>query len=157
MLFDYSKYEVLRFLLSNLAWYLEEYNFDGFRFDAVTSILYHHHGIGVGFSGNYKEYFGVHVDMEGEVYLMLANHLIHEIYPDAVTVAEDVSGMPTLCRKVDEGGLGFDYRLSMYIPDMWIKTLKEVKDENWNMGHICHSLTNRRWREKCVAYAESHD
>mmetsp|Transcript_22027 Transcript_22027/g.16408 ORF Transcript_22027/g.16408 Transcript_22027/m.16408 type:complete len:231 (+) Transcript_22027:886-1578(+) len=157
MLFDYSKYEVLRFLLSNLAFYMEEYRFDGFRFDAITSILYHHHGIGVGFSGNYKEYFGVHVDVEGIVYLMLANDLIHQINPEAITIAEDVSGMPTLCRRVDEGGIGFDYRLSMYIPDMWIKILKELKDDDWNMGHITFSLTNRRWKEKCVGYAESHD
>lgn len=118
MLFDYSKYEVIRFLLSNLAFYLEEYQFDGFRFDAVTSILYHHHGIGVGFTGNYKEYFGVHVDLDGIAYLMLANHLVHMINPNAITIAEDVSGMPTLCRRVDEGGIGFDYRLSMFIPDM---------------------------------------
>ncbi len=118
MIFDYSKYEVLRFLLSNLAFYMEEYLFDGFRFDAVTSMLYHHHGISVGFSGNYKEYFGVQVDLEGIVYLMLANSLIHEICPHAITVAEDVSGMPTLCRTVEEGGIGFDYRLNMYIPDM---------------------------------------
>ena len=120
MLFDYSKYEVLRFLLSNITFYMEEYQFDGFRFDAVTSMLYHHHGIGVGFSGNYKEYFGTHVDMDGVVYLMLANTLVHTLLPWAVTVAEDVSGMPTLCRRVDEGGIGFDYRLSMYIPDMVI-------------------------------------
>jgi len=157
MLFDYSKYEVLRFLLSNITFYIEEYQFDGFRFDAVTSMLYHHHGIGVGFSGNYKEYFGTHVDMDGVVYLMLANNLVHTLLPTAVTIAEDVSGMPTLCRRVDEGGIGFDYRLSMYIPDMWIKTIKELKDEAWNMGHIAYSLTNRRWREKCVAYSESHD
>lgn len=97
---------------------MEEYQFDGFRFDAVTSMLYHHHGIGVGFSGNYNEYFGTHVDMEGVVYLMLANDLVKHIWPQAITVAEDVSGMPTLCRRVDEGGIGFDYRLSMYIPDM---------------------------------------
>jgi 1,4-alpha-glucan branching enzyme len=35
--------------------------------------------------------------------------------------------------------------------------IKEEADENWNMGHIAHSLTNRRWREKCIAYVESHD
>jgi 1,4-alpha-glucan branching enzyme len=81
-------------------------------------MMYHHHGIGVGFSGNYKEYFGTHIDMDGIVYLMLANNLAHHILPYAITVAEDVSGMPTLCRRVDEGGIGFDYRLSMYIPDM---------------------------------------
>lgn len=118
MLFDYSKYEVMRFLLSNIAFYMEEYQFDGYRFDAVTSMLYHHHGIGIGFSGDYKEYFGTHIDIDGVVYLMLANSLVHQILPHAITVAEDVSGMPTLCRKVEEGGIGFDYRLSMYIPDM---------------------------------------
>ena len=157
MLFDYSKYEVLRFLLSNLSYFLTEFQFDGFRFDAVTSILYHHHGIGVGFSGDYREYFGTHVDLDGILYLMLANTIIHEINPAAITIAEDVSGMPTLCRQVSEGGIGFDYRLSMYIPDMWIKHLKEMQDENWNMGHIAFNLTNRRFKEKCVAYAESHD
>jgi 1,4-alpha-glucan branching enzyme len=157
MLFDYSKYEVVRFLVSNLAYFMEEFKFDGFRFDAVTSILYHHHGIGVGFSGDYREYFGPHIDVDGQVYLMLANDLIHQISSSAITIAEDVSGMPTLCRRVEEGGLGFDYRLSMYIPDMWIKHLKECQDENWNMGHIAFNLTNRRYKERCVAYCESHD
>lgn len=88
---------------------------------------------------------------------MMANQLVHAIVPSGITIAEDVSGMPTLCRKVEEGGIGFDYRLSMFLPDLWIKLLKEVPDENWNMGHIAHSMTNRRWKEKCVAYAESHD
>ena len=136
---------------------MEEYMFDGYRFDAVTSMLYHHHGIGIGFSGDYKEYFGTHIDMDGVVYLMLANELVHSISPGAITVAEDVSGMPTLCRLVSEGGIGFDFRLSMFIPDMWIKIMKELKDDDWSMGHIAHSLTNRRWKEKCVAYSESHD
>jgi len=157
MLFDYSKYEVKRFLLANLAWFLEEYKIDGFRFDAVTSILYNHHGIGRGFTGNYKEYFGMDQDVDGITYLMLANELIREISPEAITIAEDVSGMPTLCRSIKDGGLGFDYRLSMFMPDMWIKLLKETPDEHWNMGHITHSLTNRRWKEKVVGYAESHD
>lgn len=156
MLFDYSKYEVKRFLLANLAWFLDEYNVDGFRFDAVTSILYQHHGIGVGFSGNYQEYFGLQTDLEGIVYLMLANYLIRTINPDAITIAEDVSGMPTLCRKICDGGFGFDYRLSMFMPDMWIKLMK-TPDEHWNMGHITHSLSDRRWKEKVVGYAESHD
>ena len=157
MIFDYSKYEVMRFLLSNLAWYITEYQIDGFRFDAVTSIMYQHHGVGVGFSGNYQEYFGYQVDLDGISYLMLANELIHTLLPDAMTVAEDVSGMPTLCRAISEGGIGFDYRLSMFLPDLWIKNLKELKDEEWNMGQLVHSMTNRRWKEKCVAYCESHD
>ncbi|KAL0267822.1 UNVERIFIED_CONTAM: hypothetical protein PYX00_009975 [Menopon gallinae] len=156
-LFNYSELEVLRFLLSNLRWYIDEYHFDGFRFDGVTSMLYHSRGMGQGFSGNYEEYFGLNVDTDSIVYLMLANSLLHESYPNVITIAEDVSGMPACCRPVSEGGLGFDYRLGMAIPDVWIKLLKEVKDEDWDMGKIVHTLTNRRWMEKTIAYAESHD
>ncbi|RXN06825.1 glycoside hydrolase family 13 [Labeo rohita] len=116
-------WEVVRFLLSNLRWWMEEYHFDGFRFDAVTSMLYHHHGIGTSFSGNYSEYFGTHVDEDALVYLMLANHILHRLYPQCITVAEDVSGMPGLCRSIEEGGLGFDYRLTMAVPDKWIQAL----------------------------------
>lgn len=156
-LFNYGEYEVLRFLLSNLRWYIEEYGFDGFRFDGVTSMLYHSRGLGQGFSGHYDEYYNLNVDVEGIVYLMLANHMLHEIYPELVTIAEDVSGMPGVCRPVTEGGMGFDYRLAMAIPDKWIKLLKETKDEDWNMSEICWTLSNRRWMEKAVAYCESHD
>uniref|UniRef100_A0A1B6E036 1,4-alpha-glucan branching enzyme n=1 Tax=Clastoptera arizonana TaxID=38151 RepID=A0A1B6E036_9HEMI len=156
-LFNYSEYEVLRFLLSNLRWYMEEYKFDGFRFDGVTSMLYHSRGIGQGFSGHYDEYFGLNVDIEAVVYLMLANHMLHKLYPEITTIAEDVSGMPASCRPVAEAGIGFDYRLAMAIPDKWIKLLKETSDDDWNIGNIVHTLTNRRWMEKTIAYAESHD
>jgi len=157
-LFHYTKWEVLRFLLSNCRWWLEEYGFDGFRFDGVTSMLYNSHGIGKGYTGGYHEYFGLDADVEAHIYLMLANDLIHKLLPrSGVTIAEDVSGMPTLCRPVVEGGFGFDYRLAMAVPDMWIKMLKELPDDAWDMGHITHTLQNRRWKEPCVAYAESHD
>ncbi|KAF7700169.1 1,4-alpha-glucan-branching enzyme [Silurus meridionalis] len=156
-LFNYSSWEVLRFLLSNLRWWMEEYRFDGFRFDGITSMLYHHHGVGSGFSGSYTEYFGLQVDEDSLVYLMLANHILHTLYENCITVAEDVSGMPMLCRPVHEGGCGFDYRLAMAIPDKWIQIIKEFKDEDWSIGNIVHTLTNRRYGEKCIAYAESHD
>lgn len=156
-LFDYTQIEVLRFLLSNLIWYLEEYNFDGFRFDGVTSMLYHSHGLNDGFSGDYNEYFGLNTDTESLNYLQLANYVCHKLHPSCLTIAEEVSGMPAMCRPVSEGGLGFDYRLGMAIPDKWIKILKHERDEDWNMGDIVHTLTNRRWKEKTVAYAESHD
>lgn len=70
-LFNYGHHEVLRFLLSNLRFWVEEYQFDGFRFDGVTSMMYKHHGIGTGFSGGYHEYFGDASDEEAIVYLML--------------------------------------------------------------------------------------
>jgi len=157
-LFNYTLWETLRFLLSNLRMWIEDFGFDGFRFDGVTSMLYHSRGLGQGFSGDYREYFGLNTDTEAVVYLMLANELVQKLLPKhGITVAEDVSGMPALCRPVKEGGTGFDYRLAMAVPDMWIKYLKEVKDEDWNMGHIVHTLSNRRWGEKCIGYAESHD
>jgi len=156
-LFNYANWEVLRFLLSNLRYWMDEFMFDGFRFDGVTSMLYHHHGISVGFTGNYKEYFSLDTDVDAVVYMMLANHLMHKILPEATVVAEDVSGMPVLCRPVDEGGVGFDYRLAMAIPDRWIDYLKNKEDSEWSMGEIAHTLTNRRYTEKCIAYAESHD
>ncbi|EGG04427.1 family 13 glycoside hydrolase [Melampsora larici-populina 98AG31] len=156
-LFNYGNHEVLRFLLSNLRFFMDQYRFDGFRFDGVTSVLYTSHGIGTGFSGGYHEYFGPGVDEEGVTYLMIANQLIHQLNPHAISIAEDVSGMPGLCRPTEEGGVGFDYRLSMAVPDMWIKLLKEKKDEDWDLNNICHTLTNRRYAEKSICYCESHD
>jgi 1,4-alpha-glucan branching enzyme len=156
-LFNYGHPETLRFLLSNLRYWMDEYQFDGFRFDGVTSMMYHHHGIGTGFSGGYHEYFGEGADDEGIVYLMLANQMLHQLYPTVVSIAEDVSGMPGLCVPLSLGGIGFDYRLAMAVPDMWIKMLKEQEEEDWNMGSVCHTLVNRRYGEKTIAYAESHD
>lgn len=156
-LFNYGHHEVLRFLLSNLRFWMEEYQFDGFRFDGVTSMLYSHHGIGTGFSGGYHEYFGPSVDEDAVAYLMLANEMLHNLYPESITIAEDVSGMPALCVALSLGGIGFDYRLAMAIPDLYIKWLKEKQDIDWDMGNLCFTLTNRRHGEKTIAYAESHD
>eukprot|EP00727_Mastigamoeba_balamuthi_P009999 m51a1_g5621 putative -alpha-glucan branching enzyme (725) ;mRNA; f:773370-775984 len=155
-LFNYGHWETLRFLLSNVAWFLEEYRFDGFRFDGVTSMLYMHHGIG-NQTFDYGHYFSGAVDPDALAYLTLANVVIHQINPNAVSVAEDVSGFPCLCRPFCEGGVGFDYRLNMACPDLWVKLLKSVKDEDWNVADIAWMLSNRRWNEPCIAYAESHD
>ena len=154
-LFDYGRQEVCQFLLSNLAYWMEEFHFDGFRFDGVTSMLYRHHGE-TSFS-HYDQYFGNEIDDDAITYLQLANKLIHEINPQAVTIAEDMSGMPGLCRPLDEGGMGFDYRLAMGIPDYWIKLLKHTVDEQWGLQEIYHTLTDCRPQEKTIAYAESHD
>ncbi|RZC76872.1 hypothetical protein C5167_001026 [Papaver somniferum] len=201
-LFNYGSWEVLRYLLSNARWWLDEYKFDGFRFDGVTSMMYTHHGLQghvtshsrapiqenwgnftgpalykishvvwgviitvspnhfpnseVGFTGNYNEYFGLATDVDAVVYLMLVNDLVHGLFPEAITVGEDVSGMPTFCIPVKDGGVGFDYRLHMAVADKWIEILQK-RDEDWQMGDIIYTLTNRRWSEKCVCYAESHD
>ena len=154
--FDYGKIQVLHFLLSNCRFWLDEYHLDGFRFDGVTSMLYHDHGLGKAFT-SYDDYYGDNVDEDALAYLALANQLVHDIRPDAITIAEDVSGMPGLAVAPDGGGYGFDYRFAMGIPDFWIKLIKEVSDEDWPMGHLWHELTNRRSDEKTISYAESHD
>ena len=155
-LFDYGKDEVVSFLLSNIRYWLEEFHFDGFRFDGVTSMLYHNHGLGMDFD-HYDKYFKEGVEWDAITYLQMANTLIHEIKANAISVAEDMSGMPGICRPVDEGGLGFDYRLAMGIPDYWIKMLKHKSDEDWDINEIWSVLTNRRTNEKTISYSESHD
>ncbi|MDR3689112.1 MAG: alpha amylase C-terminal domain-containing protein [Fimbriimonas sp.] len=156
MLFNYSTPEVRRFLLSNIRYWLDEFQFDGFRFDGVTSMLYLDHGMGGGFN-SLADYFSPNVDDEALTYLKLATETARAAYQPAITIAEDVSGMPGLCRPVAEGGLGFDYRLSMGVPDFWIKILKERRDEDWNLGDVYHVMLNRRRDEKHIGYAESHD
>lgn len=155
-LFNYNKNEVIHFLLSNLKFWMTEYHFDGFRFDGVTSMIYHNHGLGDAFT-DYGKYFSLNTDTEAITYLQLANELIREVNPNAITIAEDMSAMPGMCLPIADGGIGFDYRLSMGVPDMWIKLLKHTRDEDWNMRHIWHELTGRRPMEKYIGYAESHD
>lgn len=154
-LFDYGKPQVLHFLLSNVKYWLTQYHFDGFRFDGVTSMLYHHHGLGIHFDC-YDKYFGEDTDEDAVTYLQFANELIHELQPDAVTIAEDMSGMPGMCLPIREGGIGFDYRLSMGTPDFWIRIL-DRPDEDWSMQELWYELTTKRPQEKRIAYVESHD
>ena len=154
--FDYGKDQVIHYLLSNCKYWLDEFHFDGFRFDGVTSMLYYSHGLGEAFC-NYDDYFNGHQDDDAICYLMLANRVIHQFNPDAITIAEEVSGMPGLAAPFEDGGFGFDYRLAMNIPDYWIKTIKEKKDENWSMAGIFWEVTNRRKDEKTISYVESHD
>jgi 1,4-alpha-glucan branching enzyme len=154
-LFDYGKKEVKQFLLSNLRYWLEDFHFDGFRFDGTTSIIYFHHGYTE--FDHPEKYFRDGVDWDAVIYLQLANTLIHAFKPHNLSIAEEVSGMPGLCRSPQEGGFGFDFRLGMGIPDFWIKTLKNKPDEHWDLFEMWHELTNRPKKEKTIAYAESHD
>lgn len=154
--FNYGKHEVLHFLLSNCKYWLDVYDFDGFRFDGVTSMIYLSHGLGEDFNG-YASYYNLNQDGDAICYLTLANKLIHQVKKHAITIAEEMSGMPGLACPIKDGGMGFDYRLAMGIPDFWIKYIKEQKDEDWKAGHILYEMTNRRQDEKTISYAESHD
>ena len=154
--FNYASTGVLHFLLSNLKFWMTEYHFDGFRFDGITSMLYHDHGLGTDFDNNSK-YFSYNTHTEAIAYLQLANELIREVNPKAITIAEDMSGMPGMCLPIDDGGIGFDYRLGMGLPDMWIRTVKELSDEQWDVGRMWGEMCLRRPGEGTVSYVESHD
>ncbi len=154
--FDYGKTGVIHFLLSNLKFWMTEYHFDGFRFDGVTSMLYHDHGLGTDFNTNDK-YFSYNTHTEAITYLQLANQMIRQVNPMAVTIAEDMSGMPGMCLPIADGGIGFDYRLGMGLPDMWVRTVRDVRDEDWDIFQMWCSMCMRRPGENTVAYVESHD
>ncbi len=154
--FDYGKTEVIHFLLSNCKFWLDEYHFDGYRFDGVTSMLYWDHGLGTNFAG-YAQYFDGSMDDDAWAYLQMANRVIHESHPDAITIAEDVSGMPGCAAPAADCGIGFDYRMAMGEPDFWFKLAGKTKDDDWPMGGIFYELTNKRPEEKVVSYVESHD
>ncbi|MFW5996446.1 MAG: alpha-amylase family glycosyl hydrolase [Lentisphaeria bacterium] len=155
-LFDYGKPEVLHFLLSNCRYWLDEFHFDGFRFDGVTSMLYSHHGVGYTFT-SYDDYFNQYVDTDAYVYLALANKVIHKVKPAAKTIAEEISGMPGLTSSLEEGGCGFDLRQAMGVTDYWFKMLKDMRDEEWNMDTLFHELTDKRPEERTISYTECHD
>ena len=154
--FNYNKNEVIHYLLSNLKYWQTEYHFHGFRFDGVTSMLYHNHGLGYDFD-SYDKYFSMNTNTEAVTYLQLANAMIRQVNPHAITIAEDTSAIPGLCLPILDGGIGFDYRLAMGIPDMWIRLLKEYPDEQWDLHKIYYELTNRRPKERVIGYCESHD
>jgi 1,4-alpha-glucan branching enzyme len=155
-IFDYGRPEVMHFLLSNCRFWLDEYKVDGFRFDGVTSMLYTHHGLEKSFT-KYEDYYQADINKDALLYLRLANQLIHTVRPDALTVAEEMSGLPGVAGEIKDNGLGFDYRLAMGTPDLWIKTLKERMDEEWNLGELFHTISSHRPEEKVITYAESHD
>ena len=154
--FDYGKNEVIHFLLSNLKYWQEVYHFDGFRFDGVTSMLYLDHGLGTSFD-SYEKYFSMNTDTQAVTYLQLATELARQVNPNAIMIAEDMSAMPGMCIPIEDGGVGFDYRLAMGEPDMWIRLLKETPDEFWDLNQIYYELANRRPKEKVIGYCESHD
>ncbi|MDR3128668.1 MAG: alpha amylase C-terminal domain-containing protein [Tannerellaceae bacterium] len=156
LVFDYGQPQTLHFLLSNCKYWLDEFRFDGFRFDGVTSMIYLNHGLEQHFT-SYDNYFDGTQDTDAIVYLTLANRLIHDVNPHALTIAEEVSGMPGLAAPFLHGGYGFDYRLAMNIPDFWIKLIKEQSDEHWRPSTLWYELTNHRPDELTISYAESHD
>nr|XP_002126483.1 1,4-alpha-glucan-branching enzyme-like isoform X1 [Ciona intestinalis] len=155
--FDYSKWETVRFLLSQLRFYLDEFQIDGFRFCGVTEMVYRDMETGRRMTDEYEQYFGTHMNLEAISYLMLMNDMLHKFYPEVTTIAEEMSGLPCITRLVSEGGLGFDYKMAMDIPEKWMKLISNTRDEDWCMEYIQNFLTNQRPGEKRIAYVENHE
>lgn len=155
--FDYGNEMARRFLLSNCRYWMEEFRIDGFRFDAVGNMLYIDHGVNDSFSHVGRCFYGKdgqpREDVYGELYLCLANDLIHNMDEHAITIAEEFSGMPGLTCSPAEGGLGFDYRFAMGIPDFWAKAIENPKD----MGSMWYEMTNHRPYDRTISYVECHD
>jgi len=155
--FDYSQERTRRFLLSNCRYWLEEFRIDGFRFDAVGNMIYLDHGLDDDFSHVGRCFFGKdgknRLDENGVLYLSLANTLVHELAPHAVTIAEEFSGAPGMSCAPENAGLGFDYRFAMGLPDFWAKFIEEGR----TMGQMWHELNNRRHYDKTISYTECHD
>lgn len=158
--FDYGLEATRRFLLSNCRWWMEEFKVDGFRFDAVGNMIYTDHGLGDDFSHVGRCFYGAggtsRLDENGVLYLSLANTLVHELAPEAFTVAEEFSGAPGMSCAPEQGGLGFDRRFAMGIPDYWAKFIRG-EGSGTSMGMLWHEMTNRRWYDKTVSYTECHD
>jgi 1,4-alpha-glucan branching enzyme len=119
-------------------------------------MIYRDHGLGSHVT-SYDHYFGGNIDEDALAYLTLANSLIHELRPDAITIAEEVSALPGLAAPTSMKGVGFDFRLAMGVPDYWIKLLKHVPDEQWRVSDLWAELTSKRPEEKTIQYCESHD
>lgn len=155
--FDFSNEMTRRFLLSNLRYWLEEYHVDGFRFDAVGNMLYKDFGVDDNFSHTGRCFYGKdgkpRTNNEGELYIALANHLIHEINPKGISIAEEFSGMPGLTCLPKDGGLGFDARFAMGIPDYWEKFIKKPQD----LGSMWYEMNNHRPYDHTISYVECHD
>ena len=156
LVYDYENQATVSYLLSNARYWIEEYGIDGFRVDGVTSILYNDHGIGhTGFTDN--DYLGSNLNQSGLLYLVLLCKLAHELRPDFILIAEDVSGLPGLARPALLGGVGFDYRLQMGLPDFFESVAKDVMDDGISPSRIWHALVSRRFDERHIGYVESHD
>ncbi|CAL5392773.1 unnamed protein product [Camellia sinensis] len=156
-MFKYGDIDVLHFLLSNLNWWVVEYQIDGFQFHSLASMIYTHNGF-ASFTGDMEEYCNQYVDKDALIYLILANEILHALHPSIITIAEDATLYPGLSEPTSLGGLGFDYFVNLSASEMWSSLLENVPDSDWSMSKIVSTLVgNRHSADKMLLYAENHN
>ncbi|XP_058788144.1 1,4-alpha-glucan-branching enzyme 3, chloroplastic/amyloplastic [Vicia villosa] len=156
-MFKYGDVDVLHFLLSNLNWWIEEYQIDGFQFHSLSSMIYTHNGF-ASFTGDLEEYSNQYVDKDALLYLIMANEILHVLHPNIITIAEDATYYPGLCEPTSQGGLGFDYYVNLSAPEMWSTFLETVPDHEWSMTKIVNTLVSKKENaNKMLLYAENHN
>ncbi|KAH7428429.1 hypothetical protein KP509_09G001300 [Ceratopteris richardii] len=154
-MYNYNSYEVLRFLLSNLKWWVNEYHVDGFNFHSLASMLYTHNGFEKR-TGGYDYFCNQYVDQDAQNYLILANEMLHTLNPNIITIAEDTTFYPGLCQPINKGGLGFDYAVSTQPAEMWAWLIRYGSDQHWIISQIVDTLTRQKSFGKMIAFTESH-
>ncbi len=111
LIFDYSKAEVVSFLISNAIFWFEMYHIDGIRVDAVSAMLYLDFCREEGNSA--KNVFGGTYNLQAIDFLKKLNATVHTLYKGCLMIAEESSSFPKVTGDVNDGGLGFDYKWNM--------------------------------------------
>ncbi|MCQ4638318.1 1,4-alpha-glucan branching protein GlgB [Anaerovorax odorimutans] len=110
--FDYSRPQVVSFLVSSAVFWLEEYHVDGLRVDGVSSLLYLNYGIDDPSQKKYNAQGGEE-NLHAKAFLQKLNETIGRLFPDVFTIAEESTAWPLVTYPPGEGGLGFHYKWDM--------------------------------------------
>lgn len=109
--FNHGRHEVSNFLISNAVFYFDKYHIDGIRVDAVSSMIYLDYAKNAGQWIPNK--FGGRENLESLEFIKNLNKTINNLFPGAVTIAEEATSFPKISRDIDSGGLGFSFKWNM--------------------------------------------